>query len=47
MTQQTNPEIVTRSAFKVNLGNFFSLLVGLGSQSVVVWLFGAGTELDA
>jgi putative peptidoglycan lipid II flippase len=38
---------VSRSAFKVTLGGFFSLLAGLASQVITAAFFGAGAEMDA
>lgn len=44
---ESEQQLVPRSAFKVMVGGFFSLLVGLASQMVIAALFGAGAELDA
>lgn len=38
---------VAKSAFKVTVGNVFTLIAGFGSQILIAALFGAGIEMDA
>lgn len=45
--ERFNNKNVARAAFKVTLGNVFTLVAGIGSQIFVAALFGAGLEMDA